>query len=242
MGVLTGQQIEAFVQTKSLGIDPFDPIFKAPASYDLRLHHKILASPVGEKTLGKVIDLREMPEGFPILPGQMIGVLSLEKLSLPLNIAGRFGIRSYFARKGLNAFGGLQLDPGFRGRLTMNLLNVGPEPVCIKYKEAIFSVEFSRLEEDAVGYNGEYQDQEDFPADQYNYILNARTTSLAEIPMLRNELNLLSGLFEEFGELIRDPDSGLELKPEIRQRLLESSKKPKESLLSSEGILRQLGC
>lgn len=242
MGVLTGRQIQGLVESKLLVIDPFDPDCKAPASYDLRLHHKILASPVGEKTLGKVIDLREMPDGFPILPGQMVGVLSLEKLNLPVNIAGRFSIRSYFARKGLNAFGGLQLDPGFRGRLTMNLLNVGPEPVCVKYKEVFFSVEFSRLEEDAIPYDGEYQDQEDFPADQYNYILNARTTSLAEIPMLRNELNLLSGLFEEFGELMRDPDSGLELRPEIRQRLLESSNKPKESLLSSEAILGRLGC
>ena len=124
----------------------------------------------------------------------------------------------------------------------MSLLNVGPEAVHIKFKEAIFSVEFSRLEEDAEEYKGEYQDQEDFPADQYNYILSARTTSLAEIPMLRNELNLLSGLFEEFGELLRDPDSGLELRPEVRQRLLESSKTPRESLLSSEDILARLGC
>jgi dCTP deaminase len=240
MGVLTGRQIQALVEGKVLGIDPFDPDFQAPASYDLRLHHKLLASPVGEKVLGKVIDLRDTPEGFPILPGQMVGVLSLEKLSIPLNITGRFGIRSYFARKGLNAFGGLQLDPGFRGRLTMNLLNVGPESVHVSYKEPIFSVEFSRLDEDALPYEGEYQDQEDFPADQYNYILDARTTSLAEIPQLRSELNLLSGLFEEFGELIRDPDSGLELQPEIWQRLVESSKKPKESLLSSEEMKRRL--
>jgi hypothetical protein len=123
----------------------------------------------------------------------------------------------------------------------MNLLNVGPEPVYVKYKEPVFSVEFSRLEEDAIPYDGEYQDQEDFPADQYNYILDARTTSLAEIPMLRSELNLLSGLFEEFGELMRDPDSGLDLKPEVRQRLIDSSQKPRESLLSSEEIMRQLG-
>lgn len=67
-------------------------------------------------------------------------------------------------------------------------------------------------------------------------------TSLAEIPMLRNELNLLSGLFEEFGELLRDPDSGLELRPEVRQRLLESSNTPRESLLSSKDMLARLGC
>ena len=242
MAVLTGRQIREIAEKNLLKVEPFESDLVQPASYDLRLHYKVLASPVGEKILGKVVDLRECPDGFPILPGQMVGILSFEKIKLPLNVTGRFGIRSYFARKGINAFGGLQLDPGFRGRLSLSLLNVGPEPVRIKYKEAIFSVEFSRLEEDADEYKGEYQDQEDFPADQYNYILSARTTSLAEIPMLRNELNLLSGLFEEFGELLKDPDSGLELRPEVRQRLVESSKTPKESLLSSEDIVARLGC
>lgn len=242
MGVLTGRQIQELAQKGLLVIDPFNPQSIQPATYDLRLHYKVLASPIGDKMLGKVVDLREIPEGFPILPGQMVGVLSLERLNIPLNISGRFGIKSSFARKGLNAFGGIQLDPGFRGRLIMNLLNVGPEPVYIKYKEQIFSVEFSRLEEDAIGYSGEYQDQDDFPAEQYNYILSARTTSLAEIPLLRNELSRLSGLIEEYGESIPDPDEGLEIKPEIEKRLAGSSKLPKESLISSEEILRRLGC
>ena len=241
MGVLTDRQIKELAQQDRLFIDEFDESFLQPATYDLRLYHKILASPIGEKVAGKVIDLRETPEGFPILPGQMVGVLSSEVIRLPLNVTGRFGIRSFFARQGLNAFGGLQLDPGFRGRLTMNLLNVGPEPVYVKHMEPLFSVEFTRLEEDVEkAYSGPYQDQVDFPADQYNYILSARTTSLAEIPLLRFELNRLTGLLEEYEELLPDPDRGLKIREEIEKRLTESSRLPKESLLSAEEIVSQM--
>jgi dCTP deaminase len=176
MSILTGRQIRDLAFSGQFLIDPFDDSLVEPATYDLRLFHKVLASPVGETQLGKVIDLREYPNGFKVLSGQMIAVLSLERINLPLNIVGRFGIRSSLARKGMNAFGGVQLDPGFRGRLMMNLVNVGPGPIPINNEDPLFSVEFSRLEENVEqGYSGPFQDQDDFPADQYNYILSAGT-------------------------------------------------------------------
>ncbi len=243
MGILTGKQIKELVKSNPQIIDSLDESLLQPASCDLRLFHKVLASPIGEKVMGAVIDLRSCPDGFPILPGQMIAVLSLERMVLPLNMSGRFGIRSSFSRKGIIAFGGLQLDPGFRGRLLMNLLNVGPEPVPIKNREPIFSVELTRLEEAVEqGYDGDYQDQDDFPVDQYNYILSARTTSLAEIPILRMELSRLTGLLEECEDLFPDPDKGLVLKAEIEKRLLSSADLPKRSLLSAEDILSRLEC
>jgi hypothetical protein len=172
----------------------------------------------------------------------MIGVLSLEKLILPLNVSGRFGIRSSLARKGINAFGGIQLGPGFRGKLTMNLLNVGPEPLTITLGEPLFSVEFSRLEEEAeVGYSGSYQDQDDFPADQYNFILQAHTTSLAEIPTFRTEIRRLNVLMEELlEERASDLDEGLVMRDEIRQQLIKCSKSPADSFISANEMKRRL--
>jgi hypothetical protein len=113
---------------------------------------------------------------------------------------------------------------------------VGPEPITITLHEPLFSVEFSRLEEPAEEYSGEYQDQDDFPADQYNYILSARTTSLAEIPQLRKEMVRVSALIEELIEGMPDPDENLELKPEIKERLLKSSKLPRSYLIPSFDI------
>lgn len=242
MSVLSGRQIRDLVKNNKLGIEPFEETLIQPATYDLRLGNKILASPLSVDKLGVVIELTRDKPSYDIQSGQMVGILSLEKLYLPLNICGRFGIRSAIARKGINAFGGVQLDPGFRGRLTMNLLNVGPEPVTLTLQETIFSVEFARLEEEAeVSYSGPYQDQNDFPAEQYNYILSARTTSLAEIPTFRRDIRRLNALIEELEERMADPDAGLELKPDVEERLARSSELPRESLITAADMRKRLG-
>lgn len=242
MAILSGGAIQRLVRTGQLRIEPFDENLVQPATYDLCLGPKILASPLSAEKLGIVIELTEKRPSYRIQSGQMVGVLSLEKLGLPLDICGRFGIRSAFARQGINAFGGLQLDPGFRGRLTINLLNVGPEPVTITLHEPLFSLELQRLEEPAeVPYSGPYQDQDDFPPDQYNYILSARTTSLAEIPTLRLEITRLNALIEELEERLPDPDEGLELRPEVEEKLLRSSRLPRSSLISADEARKKLG-
>jgi len=240
MGVLSDWQIKGMVESGKLCIAPFNPEQIQPASYDLKVGTKILASPVSPEKLGKVILLTKEKPSCNILSGQMVSVMSLEKIEIPLELCGRFGIRSYFARLGINAFGGLQLDPGFRGKLTMNLLNVGPEPVTIRLNDMLFSIEFERLDEPAKApYSGPYQDQDDFPEEQYNYILSAHTTSLAEIPNLRKEMAHLSNLIEELEESLPDPDEGLELRPEIIDRLKKSSLLPDSSLLSVDEIRRR---
>lgn len=242
MGVLSGRQIKDLVRSGKLSIEPFDEALVQPATYDLRLGPKILASPLSADKLGVVIELTQDNPSYEIQSGQMIGVLSFEKMRLPLDISGRFGIRSAIARKGVNAFGGIQLDPGFRGHLTMNLLNVGPEPVTLTRHEPILSVEFARLEEEAeVAYSGPYQDQDDFPADQYNYILQARTTSLAEIPTFRKDIRRLNALIEELEERMADPDADLELRADVEERLLRSSKLPRGSLMSASEMRKKLG-
>lgn len=241
MAILSGAQIERLVKARELVIDPFDAALVQPATYDLQLGPKILASPLSQEIAGMVVKLTDRSPSYKIQSGQMIGAISEETLRLPLDICGRFGIRSGFARRGLNAFGGIQLDPGFEGRLIMNLLNVGPEPVTITLGEALFSVEFQRLEEPAkTAYSGAYQYQDDFPADQYDFILSARTTSLAEIPTLRQEVARLNVLIQELRETLPDPDEGLELKPEIEERLQQSLATPQGSLRSIDDIRREL--
>ena len=224
-----------------MGIDPFEDRLVQPATYDLRLGPRILAAPLNSETLGQVVDLTRDNPSYAIQPGQMVGVQSKEKLRFPLDISGRFGIRSSLARIGINAFGGLQLDPGFTGVLIMNLLNVGPEPVPLELETPFFTVELQRLDEPARrGYSGPYQGQTDFPADQYNFIMSARTTSLAEIPVLRDEVARLSVLIEELEERLPDPDEGLELREEIENQLSGSREYPRESLLSIADIRDRL--
>ena len=123
----------------------------------------------------------------------------------------------------------------------MNLLNVGLEPVVIKLNDVLFTVEFERLDEPAQSpYSGPYQDQDDFPEEQYNYILSAHTTSLAEIPTLRMEIARLSNVIEELEESLPDPDEGLDLRPDIKKRLEKSVKLPRSSLISIDEMRSRL--
>ena len=241
MATLSGSQVAELVRDGHLKIEPFDERLVEPASYDLRLGNKILASPISQDLLGEVVELTSSRPGYQVLPGQMVGVLSAERLGLPLDLIGRFGIRSTFTRRGVIAFGGLQLDPGFHGRLTMNLLNTGPEPIILQYNEPFFSVEFHRLERPAeVGYSGEYQLQDDFPSDQYEYILSARTTSLAEIPSLRKDVARLSVLIEELEERLPDIDQGLSVKEEVAEKLRSSRGMDRSDLLTFEQMRRKI--
>ena len=241
MAVLSGNLITQAVESGELFIDPFDPVLVKGASYDLRLHSKILASPLGPNVHGEIITLSDERPVFSIHSGQMVGVLSAEILTFPLTISGRFGIRSDFARHGLLSFGGLQLDPGWKGRLYLGLLNVGPEPIPLTLSEPLFSVEFSRLEEPAGPYEGSYQDQEDFPNDQVKHILSARTTSFAEIPLLRQQISLLSATMEAIFDWLPDPDQGMELKAEVEANLRQSLERSPESLLTVDEMRSTLG-
>ena len=113
MGALTGRQIKALVEAGHLVIDPFDQQLIEPASYDLRLGSKILASPLGPDELGRVIELNQNVPEYKIQTGQMVAVMSRERMEFPLDLCSNsFGIRSEFVRKGLHCFGGPHLDPG----------------------------------------------------------------------------------------------------------------------------------
>ena len=235
MATLTGRLIKQYVESGELGICPFDETRIEPASYDARLGSKILASPLGPTELGEVIQLTEEDSTYEILTGQMVAVMSHERFEIPLDlVCGNFGIRSHFARRGIIPFGGTQLDPGWRGNLILNLQNVGPEPVAISLGEPLFTIQFDRLEEPAEQYSGPHQDQHDFPSDQVDFILSARTTSLAEIPTMRSSIERLQVMLEDIHEHLFDPDRELEVAPAVRDRLLRSLESSPEELLTSE--------
>ena len=217
MAVLSREQIDKLVEAEVLKIEPF---YKAepgtqPASYDLRLGNKILIR-------GRPVDLAQ--EKFMIHPGQFVAALTEEVLTLPNDICGRFGVKSSFARKGLIAFGGIQIDPGFNGRVAVSLFNVGPEEIELKPGEPMFTVEFNRLEEPAKYlYAGDYQDQYKFPSDQEEFILKAQTTCLEEFPSVKEEvkqshLNILEILGER--NVVRFFADKVSRMPEVKRVLV----------------------
>ncbi|OGN90292.1 MAG: dCTP deaminase [Chloroflexi bacterium RBG_13_46_14] len=189
MTVLSDTSIKKAVLSGELSILPFHDDALQPASYDMRLYWKILISPMRHEN-GRTVDLRKEPNHtFFVEPGRFVGILTEEKISLPLSMVGRFGLRSEFTRHGLVAFGGIQIDPGFKGRLAISLFHAGPELIPLKLGRKMFTVEFNQLADQASkGYDGPFQNQSTFHKMQKDFILNAHTTSLAEINTLPSEI------------------------------------------------------
>ena len=70
-----------------------------------------------------------------------------------------------------------------------NALRAGPEPIQMVLGREMFTVEFHTLETPAdAPYAGDFQNQDDFPKVQEEFVLNAHTMSLAEIASLPTEV------------------------------------------------------
>ena len=126
-------------------------------------------------------------------------VTVLEEVRLGDRFAARFGLRSKFARKGLIATTGPQIDPGFHGRLIVGLTNLTPKPVTISYKDDFVSVEFHRLEQPVdKPYDGPYQGRLDLGAEEMEFITESEGMALSEV------LTALRSLSENVGIFTKD--------------------------------------
>src|SRR5713101_1716899 len=102
--ILTNKQIEQTYRSGDLLINPFDEHQIEAATYDMRVGNQGVTT-----TSKKVVNIRD--HGFIVIePGDFGVVLTLEELRMGPQYAGRFGLRSKFARKGLIATTGAQID------------------------------------------------------------------------------------------------------------------------------------
>src|SRR6266404_8718467 len=132
--ILNYQQIVAACKSGEIVINPFDEGQAQAASYDLRVGEK------GATTSSKkLVNIKE--HGFLSLQPGDFGILTvLEELRLGPQYAARFGLRSKYARKGLVATTGPQIDPGYHGRLILGITNLTPKQVALPYKDDFVTV------------------------------------------------------------------------------------------------------
>lgn len=98
-----------------------------------------------------------------LVPGQFLLAATVERFSMPDDVMGRVCDKSTLARRGLSVFNTV-IEPGWRGFLTLELVNHGAEPIMLKQGQAIAQVLFEFLDyPTAIRYEGKYQDQEAGP-------------------------------------------------------------------------------
>ncbi len=188
--ILAAQQIHEVCQRGDIVIRPFDENQVQAASYDLRVGDQ------GATTTSKrLVDIKKT--GFLLLqPGDFGVVTVLEEIRLGPQYVGRLGLRSKYARKGLIATTGPQIDPGYHGRLIIGVTNLTPKPVTLPYEDDFISIEFHRLEQPTTKpYSGPYQDKMELGPEEIEIVMESESMALSEV------LTTLRSLSQNVGTL-----------------------------------------
>lgn len=150
-----------------IGIDPYYPDHVQPSSYDVRLspffrvfenHRYAFIDPHMEQpSLTAGIDVGKDP--FVLHPGEFVLGSTIEIVTLPSTVVARIEGKSSLGRIGVqvHATAGF-VDPGFSGRLTLEISNLTRLPVKLYPGMFIGQVSFQWLDQE-VGkpYEGKYQ-------------------------------------------------------------------------------------
>lgn len=160
MSVLPDHEIERLCKEEGM-ISPYTWAQLQPASYDVGLDSKILIPARGaglhpNPTPADIIDLaEEIPDlyhervidaGFVLYPGQFILGATRERVNIPSNIVGRIEGKSSVARLGITAhITAGYLDPGFRGNVTLEIVNLSPARVRLWPGIAIAQLGFEEM-------------------------------------------------------------------------------------------------
>jgi len=134
--IISSDEITERVSSGDLTLEPYSEDSQQPASYDLRAG-----------------------EDYILKKGECTLVHSMEKVGLPADLAATLMCRSSFGRRGV-LIGGGYVDPGFRGNLTLCLVNMGQEDVQLKKGERCVQIIMHEVRDGKKLYEGRYQDSE----------------------------------------------------------------------------------
>lgn len=175
MGVLPDHEIEKLAHgcgravgswsTKPI-IDPYEPGQLAPSSYDVRLAPVVKVP----QFLGRPIDLRKRVvqetlsydmrecDGWMLKPGGFVLGSTVEMVDIPHNLVCRIEGKSSLARAGLQIHSAGYIDPGYRGTVTLEITNFGPDLIWLWPDVLIAQLSFEFLDSPCrEPYQGRYQ-------------------------------------------------------------------------------------
>ncbi len=147
------QQGNIYVPTEN---NPLDlDLQLGPSSLDLRLAPEVL---LFDNHAMRIIDLSEKipprmrrvmideKEGFVLQPREFVLGSTLEAVKVPLDMVARLEGRSSLGRLGLiiHANEGF-IDPGFEGQITLEMQNVGNQPLLLRPYQRICQVCFYKM-------------------------------------------------------------------------------------------------
>jgi dCTP deaminase len=189
MSVLSDRSIREEIDAGRLVIDPWNEHNLQPASVDLRLGREFRVfrnyrlpyiDPKQEMPSLTELEIIDDASQFILHPGEFALAVTVESVAIPDDIVGRLDGKSSLGRLGLivHSTAGF-VDPGFQGRLTLELTNIANLPIALYYAMPVSQISFMRLSTPAAkpygsGGSSKYQGQSG--PEPSRYYLNYRQT------------------------------------------------------------------
>lgn len=157
--ILSDKSIRANLQTGAIHIDPPPMDWQIqPASVELTLAADFL-SPYEN-------DPVHYPDAYTILPGECVLATTVERIELGRRIVGRVEGKSSWGRRFLmvHSTAGF-IDPGFKGTITLELVNLSQVSQVLPVGTAIAQISFQAVDQaverpyGSNGLNSHYQNQ-----------------------------------------------------------------------------------
>lgn len=153
--VLSDRDIKEAMTAGSIGLTPFNPEDLQPSSVDLHLDrqfqvfHNARHAFIDVKTpMENLTDLVEIDGDQPFIlhPGEFVLGSTVENVTLGADLVARLEGKSSLGRLGLliHSTAGF-VDPGWQGKLTLELSNVANLPITLYFGMKIGQISFLRL-------------------------------------------------------------------------------------------------
>ncbi|MDR0900207.1 MAG: dCTP deaminase [Methanobrevibacter sp.] len=159
MAILSDKDIKKYLQEKKIVIDPLEDFEKQiqPSSVDLRIGSefkgfKIIRKPcIDPRDKSDIASYMESMfiednEAFIIHPNEFALATTYETVKIPDNIVARVEGRSSMGRLGItmHVTAGY-IDPGFEGKITLEISNIGKMPVALYPGQRVCQIVFETM-------------------------------------------------------------------------------------------------
>lgn len=161
--ILSKQSIIRALEDGEMQIEPVEVHQIQPASLDLRVGRHFLhvdTSQTERLTLDSTASYIEVEADRMIIPpNTFVLATTMEYVNIPNDMTAFVEGRSSIGRLGLFIQNAGWVDPGFEGRITLELFNANQVPIEIEVGRRICQLVFAKLDEATQAYAGKYGGQ-----------------------------------------------------------------------------------
>jgi dCTP deaminase len=143
--LITGEKLRAAVENQTF-IQGGDPNSVEGIKYDFHIGSQILKAKYGQP-----VDIENLPEiergALCVDPGEVVFVLTKEKVNLPDNMIALLSAKRKLAHGGIIILGGFSIDPLYNNYLQVGLYNFSSTPFPIRRGKKLIAAMFYELDD-----------------------------------------------------------------------------------------------